>query len=119
MMGKLLAGRLPAPASLLRPAWLNRGTAGAELLSRRSRDFSSGAPTFHTQAAAAATSSDEYASGYRAPPAEILDIVETPPEPLYSFSPDRKLVLQLSRPPINPPIAEFARPELKLAGECG
>ena len=42
--------------------------------------------------------------------------MDAPPEPLYSFAPNRKLVLELSRPPANPPIAEFARPELKLAG---
>ncbi|GAB4818840.1 hypothetical protein N2152v2_005886 [Parachlorella kessleri] len=54
--------------------------------------------------------------GYRLPPAEIAEIVDSPPEPLLSFSPDRKLVLQLSRPPPHPPIAELARPELKLAG---
>ena len=57
------------------------------------------------------------ASGYRLPPKEIADIVDAPPEPLLSFSPDRKTVLQLSRPPSNPPISELARPELKLAGE--
>lgn len=59
----------------------------------------------------------EMSSAYRNPPDEILDIVLTPPEPLFSFSLDRKLILELRRPPINPPIAEFARPELKLAGE--
>jgi hypothetical protein len=56
------------------------------------------------------------ASGYRLPPPEIAAIVDTPPEPLLSFSPNRKLVLQLARPPANPPISELARPELKLAG---
>mgnify|MGYP001810693284 CR=1 FL=1 len=57
------------------------------------------------------------ASGYRLPPKEIADIVDTPPEPLLSFSPNRELVMQLARPPGNPPISELARPELKLAGE--
>lgn len=57
--------------------------------------------------------------GYRLPPAEIREIVDMPPEPILSFSPDRKLVLQLARPPPNPPIAELARPELKLAGMDG
>jgi hypothetical protein len=55
-------------------------------------------------------------SGYRMPPPEIAEIVDYPPEPLLSFSPDRSLVLQLSRPPPLPPISELARPELKLAG---
>ena len=51
------------------------------------------------------------------PPKEILEIVDAPPQPSLSFSPDRKLILQLSRPPALPPIAEIARPELKLGGE--
>ena len=67
-----------------------------------------------TFASTAATSSQD--SGYRMPPQEILNIVDAPPEPFYSFSPSRKMVLQLARPPSNPPIAEFGRPELKLAG---
>lgn len=58
----------------------------------------------------------EVAPGYRLPPTEIASIVDSPPEPILSFSPDRKLVLQLSRPPPNPPVSELARPELKLAG---
>lgn len=67
-----------------------------------------------TFASAASTKAEE--SGYRMPPQEVLNIVDAPPEPFYSFSPSRKMVLQLARPPSNPPIAEFARPELKLAG---
>lgn len=50
------------------------------------------------------------------PPKEIADIVDTPSQPLLSFSPDRNLVMQLTRPPPNPPITELSRPELKLAG---
>lgn len=60
--------------------------------------------------------SRQSSSGYSLPPKEILEIVDQPPEPLYSFSPDRSLVLQLCRPPSYPPIADFARPELKIAG---
>lgn len=30
------------------------------------------------------------AAGYRVPPAEILEIIDQPPEPSLSFSPDRK-----------------------------
>jgi dipeptidyl aminopeptidase/acylaminoacyl peptidase len=67
-------------------------------------------------AVAAAPAPPPLASGYRLPPKEIADIVDAPPEPLLSFSPDRTLVLQLSRPASNPPISELARPELKLAG---
>ncbi len=44
--------------------------------------------------------------------------MDVPPEPNLSFSPDRKLVLQLYRPPPLPPISELARPELKLAGSA-
>ena len=70
------------------------------------------AQCFASAAPAAVTSN----GGYRSPPEQILKIVDAPPEPLYSFSPCRKMVLQLARPPSNPPVAEFARPELKLAG---
>lgn len=79
------------------------------------------------------------AAGYRLPPPEIVEIIDQPPEPSLSFSPDRKKVwrtvrqtcwhgfiatanmcvqvLQLYRPPPLPPITELARPELKLAGQ--
>ena len=50
------------------------------------------------------------------PPQQIIDLVDVPPEPNLSFSPDRRMVLQLYRPPPLPPISELARPELKLAG---
>eukprot|EP01023_Acetabularia_acetabulum_P026612 TRINITY_DN25252_c0_g1_i1.p2 TRINITY_DN25252_c0_g1~~TRINITY_DN25252_c0_g1_i1.p2 ORF type:complete len:199 (+),score=24.42 TRINITY_DN25252_c0_g1_i1:42-599(+) len=55
-------------------------------------------------------------NGYKKPPKEIIDIVDIPPQPLLSFSPDRKKVLQVSKPSPLPPIFELARPELKLAG---
>ncbi|BDA47831.1 probable glutamyl endopeptidase, chloroplastic [Coccomyxa sp. Obi] len=55
-------------------------------------------------------------AGYMLPPQEIIDLVDVPPEPNLSFSPDRSQVLQLYRPPPLPPISEIARPELKLAG---
>ncbi len=51
------------------------------------------------------------------PPQDIIDLVDVPPEPNLSFSPDRSQVLQLYRPPPLPPISEIARPELKLAGK--
>ena len=50
------------------------------------------------------------------PPKELLDVVDRPPEPSLSFSPDRRRVLQIYRPPPMPPISELARPEVKLAG---
>ena len=55
-------------------------------------------------------------AGYMLPPQQIIDLVDVPPEPNLSFSPDRRMVLQLYRPPPLPPISELARPELKLAG---
>ena len=54
--------------------------------------------------------------GYLTPPQEFLDIVDRPPEPSLSFSPDRRKILQMLRPPPMPPISELARPEVKLAG---
>jgi len=71
---------------------------------------------FRTAYCFASAATSHATSTYKTPPQEILDIVDSPPEPTYSFSPSRKLVLQLSRPPANPPIAELSRPELKLAG---
>lgn len=58
---------------------------------------------------------DEPSAAYRLPPEEILSIVDAPPNPALSFSPDRSAVLLLRRPSL-PPIADLARPELKLAG---
>ncbi len=54
--------------------------------------------------------------GYHMPPQSIVDIVDAPLQPQLSFSPDRKLILQLERPAPHPPITELGRPELKLAG---
>lgn len=46
--------------------------------------------------AAALLPAQQPASGYRMPPKEIADIVDAAPEPLLSFSPDRKMVLQVN-----------------------
>lgn len=54
-------------------------------------------------------------SGYRLPPNEILEIVDAPPTPALSFSPQRDKLLFLHRPSLTP-VSELARPELKLAG---
>ncbi|GAV83615.1 Peptidase_S9 domain-containing protein [Cephalotus follicularis] len=52
---------------------------------------------------------------YRVPPPEIRDIVDAPPLPALSFSPQRDKILFLKRRAL-PPLAELARPEEKLAG---
>lgn len=54
--------------------------------------------------------------GYKRPPQPMMDIVDQPREPLYSFSPLRDMVLEMRRPPAHPTILEYSRPELKLAG---
>jgi hypothetical protein len=59
---------------------------------------------------------DAAAPAYREPSLAILAAVDSPPEPGLSFSPDRSRVLQLHRPPPLPPVADLARPELKLGG---
>ncbi|XP_027155066.1 probable glutamyl endopeptidase, chloroplastic [Coffea eugenioides] len=55
------------------------------------------------------------ANGYQFPPPEIRDIVDAPPLPALSFSPQRDKILFLRRRSL-PPLAELARPEEKLAG---
>ncbi|XP_030543205.1 probable glutamyl endopeptidase, chloroplastic isoform X1 [Rhodamnia argentea] len=52
---------------------------------------------------------------YRLPPPEIRDIVDAPPLPALSFSPQRDKILFLKRRAL-PPLTELARPEEKLAG---
>ncbi|XP_057461520.1 probable glutamyl endopeptidase, chloroplastic isoform X2 [Actinidia eriantha] len=54
-------------------------------------------------------------AGYRLPPQEIRDIVDAPPLPALSFSPQRDKILFLKRRSL-PPLSELARPEEKLAG---
>ncbi|KAL9263833.1 putative glutamyl endopeptidase, chloroplastic [Drosera capensis] len=72
-------------------------------------------------AAAAAAVADDYqedsslAGGYQLPPPEIRDIVDAPPVPALSFSPNRDKILFLKRRAL-PPLADLARPEEKLAG---
>ncbi|XP_077219363.1 prolyl oligopeptidase family protein isoform X2 [Tasmannia lanceolata] len=53
--------------------------------------------------------------GYRLPPPEIKDIVDAPPLPALSFSPQRDKILFLKRRAL-PPLTELAKPEEKLAG---
>ncbi|XP_057461411.1 probable glutamyl endopeptidase, chloroplastic isoform X4 [Actinidia eriantha] len=73
-----------------------------------------------TSSAAADASTVDYEdsaldAGYRLPPQEIRDIVDAPPLPALSFSPQRDKILFLKRRSL-PPLSELARPEEKLAG---
>lgn len=52
---------------------------------------------------------------YRMPPKAIADLVDAPPTPAVSISPNRELLLLMNRPNL-PPITELAQPELRLAG---
>ncbi|XP_078160546.1 prolyl oligopeptidase family protein isoform X1 [Carex rostrata] len=54
-------------------------------------------------------------AGYRLPPKEIRDIVDAPPLPVLSFSPQRDKILFLKRRAL-PPLSDLAKPEEKLAG---
>lgn len=73
-------------------------------------------PISRASAAAMSTAATGAEGGYMLPSPAIAAIVDAPPEPTLSFSPNRELIMQLARPPVNPPISELARPELKLAG---
>lgn len=114
MLQFLAQGRLLACQGAFKP--LRSCTQPLILESRSIRQQRQSYNRFRTAHCFASADSSDATSTYKTPPQEILDIVDAPPEPTYSFSPSRELVLQLSRPPANPPIAEFARPELKLAG---
>ena len=59
---------------------------------------------------AAATDTD-----YKMPPEPLPSIVDTPPTPTVSLSPDRTWMLLIERPNL-PSIVELAEPELRLAG---
>ena len=52
---------------------------------------------------------------YRTPPQTIVDILDTPPLPAASVSPDRQWILLLEQRSM-PTIAELAQPMLRLAG---
>ncbi len=54
-------------------------------------------------------------AAYRQPPAPIRQILDAPPTPSVSVSPDRQWLLLIARPAL-PPIAEVAAPEERLAG---
>eukprot|EP01018_Ginkgo_biloba_P008717 Gb_40375 [translate_table: standard] len=68
-------------------------------------------------ASAPPSEEDEMSSigGYQLPPSDIRKIVDAPPTPALSFSPNRDKILFLKRRSL-PPLSELARPEEKLAG---
>ncbi|HEX7243314.1 MAG TPA: hypothetical protein VF263_23730, partial [Longimicrobiaceae bacterium] len=55
------------------------------------------------------------AAGYRTPPAPIQAILDTPPAPSVSVSPDQRTLAFLAGAAM-PTVAELAEPELRLAG---
>ncbi len=52
---------------------------------------------------------------YQVPPQILVDIIDAPPTPYVSLSPDHQWLLLMERPGL-PPISEVAQPELRLAG---
>jgi dipeptidyl aminopeptidase/acylaminoacyl peptidase len=54
-------------------------------------------------------------TAYRLPPKEIVDILDAPPLPSVSVSPDRQWLLLMEQASM-PGIAEFAEPMLRIAG---
>ncbi|MGI9182798.1 MAG: hypothetical protein ACR2H9_20150, partial [Longimicrobiaceae bacterium] len=54
-------------------------------------------------------------SGYRVPPKAIADLVDAPPTPAVSLSPDKDWLLLMELPNL-PPLSDLAQPELLLAG---
>src|SRR5260370_5427054 len=52
---------------------------------------------------------------YRTPPQVVIDILDAPPAPAVSVSPERQWLLLLEQRSM-PTIAELARPMLRLAG---
>lgn len=64
----------------------------------------------------AATEADEStAIAYMMPPQILADMIDAPPTPLVSTSPDNAWLLIMHRPDL-PSIEELAQPELRLAG---
>jgi dipeptidyl aminopeptidase/acylaminoacyl peptidase len=64
-------------------------------------------------AAAASAAND---GAYRTGPPEVAAFAVRPETPGLTLSPNRQWLLHLHRPSAYPPVAELARPELKLAG---
>ncbi|KAJ0052985.1 hypothetical protein Pint_00866 [Pistacia integerrima] len=76
---------------------------------------SNGSVSSSASNASATEGEDNLGGRYRLPPPEIRDIVDAPPLPALSFSPQRDKILFLKRRAL-PPLVELARPEEKLAG---
>eukprot|EP00850_Spirogloea_muscicola_P015508 SM000119S25651 [mRNA] locus=s119:274744:280961:+ [translate_table: standard] len=100
-----------APASRTNASMASSSSAAEPLPAAAAAASSNGAHG----GAAAAPEEDRSGGGYRQPPPEIAAIVDAPPTPALSFSPLRTEILFLERPALQP-VAELARPELKLAG---
>lgn len=66
-------------------------------------------------AALAAFGQNATASTYRMPPKELADIVDAPPPPLGTLSPDGRWLLLVQQPPLLT-IEDLSQPEAKLAG---
>ena len=66
-------------------------------------------------AAAFAPAATSGAEGYRLPAQQIVDLVDTPPTPGASLSPDGTAMLLVQSASL-PTIAELAEPMLRLAG---
>lgn len=54
-------------------------------------------------------------TGYMMPPKEIADLIDAPPTPWVTISPDNQWILIVNRPGL-PSIEEVSQPELRLAG---
>ncbi|KAL5217851.1 hypothetical protein ABZP36_018535 [Zizania latifolia] len=118
--------RAPLRPPPRRPLGLPRRSAMSSVASRLSHiaaAAASGAAGESNEPAAAAASGlaqdeDDLSSGmmgYRLPPKEIQDIVDAPPLPVLSFSPNKDKILFLKRRAL-PPLSDLAKPEEKLAG---
>ena len=53
--------------------------------------------------------------GYMMPPKVIADLIDAPPTPFVSISPDNQWMM-IQKWPGYPPLEEVAQPELRLAG---
>jgi dipeptidyl aminopeptidase/acylaminoacyl peptidase len=60
-------------------------------------------------------SKDESSAGYRLPPDDIVALVDATPTPVIGLDPKQIWMVVLSQPSL-PPIAELARPEIRIAG---
>ncbi|WCJ22318.1 Prolyl oligopeptidase family protein [Euphorbia peplus] len=102
--------------SKFRPIMMSATSRLANLLPPNSFSGENAGNGSVASSASITTEDDEaLASRYQIPPPEIKDIVDAPPVPALSFSPQRDKILFLKRRSL-PPLADLARPEEKLAG---